>query len=105
MAILQESLQLLSVDTKIPTRILCARFHSLTHGVSVSRLTVPGNHEPWLTGSRTRSGENSLSKFFDILNLCDQLGVHTTAAYVGDVLLVPLFSWYKVKPEAISMAD
>ena len=66
---------------------------------------MSGNHELWLTGSRARNGENSLSKFFDILNLCDQLGVHTTAAYVGDVLVVPLFSWYKVKPAASDMAD
>ena len=27
--------------------------------------------------------------------MCDELGVHTTAAFVGRILIVPLFSWYK----------
>lgn len=56
---------------------------------------APGNHELWLTGSKRCNDYNSLCKFFEILNLCDKLGVHTSPAYVGNVLVMPLYSWYK----------
>lgn len=53
---------------------------------------VPGNHELWLSDKF----ETSVHKFFAILQLCDDLGVHTSPAFVGDGLLVaPLFSWYR----------
>jgi len=51
---------------------------------------VPGNHELWVVGD----GEDSVKKFYHILELCDQLGVHTGPAVVGGRRIVPLFSWY-----------
>jgi hypothetical protein len=62
---------------------------------------VPGNHELWV---RRQPGTDSLAKFWQIVQLCDALGVHTRPARVGGsndsggVWVVPLFSWY-VKPE------
>lgn len=66
---------------------------------------LPGNHELWIPDgtwlykhatSQTEApeGYDSIEKFWDILNLCDRLGVHTLPAFVGEVLIVPLFSWY-----------
>jgi predicted phosphodiesterase len=51
---------------------------------------VPGNHELWVG----RDEEDSVEKFYHILELCDQLGVHTGPAVVGGRRIVPLFSWY-----------
>lgn len=62
---------------------------------------VPGNHELWV---RRQPCEDSIAKFWRILQLCRRLGVHTSPARVGgvnnpgSVWVVPLFSWY-VKPE------
>ena len=51
---------------------------------------VPGNHELWV-----RQGQlTSIDKFFQIVRLCDELGVHTRPAQIGRVRIVPLFSWY-----------
>lgn len=60
---------------------------------------VPGNHEFWVFRGRGLP-ENSIEKLFRILELCDRLDVHTRPAFLGhDVLVVPLFSWYRRLPE------
>jgi len=51
---------------------------------------VPGNHELWVRGEE----RDSMDKFRAVLRLCDQLGVRTGPARVGDAWVVPLFSWY-----------
>lgn len=51
---------------------------------------VPGNHELWVRGEE----RDSMQKFHAVLRLCDQVGVQTAPARVGDVWVVPLFSWY-----------
>jgi predicted phosphodiesterase len=51
---------------------------------------TPGNHELWV---RTDDC-NSIEKLHRILAVCDQLGVHTRPARIGDTWIVPLFSWY-----------
>ncbi len=51
---------------------------------------VPGNHELWVRGE-TR---DSMEKFRSVLRVCDQAGVRTRPARVGDAWVVPLFSWY-----------
>ncbi|MBT4499109.1 MAG: metallophosphoesterase [Gemmatimonadetes bacterium] len=51
---------------------------------------VPGNHELWVG----KNGEDSVKKFFRILELCDQLGVRTGPAEMEGCRIVPLFSWY-----------
>lgn len=62
---------------------------------------VPGNHELWVRNSR---GSDSIAKFWQVIQLCDALGVQTRPAKVGmseasdGVWIVPLFSWY-VQPE------
>lgn len=62
---------------------------------------VPGNHELWI---RRQECSDSIAKFWQILQLCDALGVKTSPAKVAaandrpGVWVVPLFSWY-VKPE------
>eukprot|EP01065_Artemidia_motanka_P008480 TRINITY_DN14279_c0_g2_i1.p1 TRINITY_DN14279_c0_g2~~TRINITY_DN14279_c0_g2_i1.p1 ORF type:complete len:422 (+),score=67.19 TRINITY_DN14279_c0_g2_i1:61-1326(+) len=49
-----------------------------------------GNHELW--GGRP----DSVEKFFSILDTCNEIGVRTTPALLGDgVMVVPLQSWYK----------
>ena len=57
---------------------------------------VPGNHELWL---RDGEHQDSLKKFSAILDLCEQLGVHTKPSKFGSnaapVWLIPLFSWYR----------
>ena len=60
---------------------------------------VPGNHELWVR--EQDESTDSLSKFYNVLMLCDQLGVHYTPHKVevsgdkqGSVWIVPLFSWY-----------
>ncbi|HKX30083.1 MAG TPA: metallophosphoesterase [Blastocatellia bacterium] len=51
---------------------------------------VPGNHELWVRNSDL----DSIAKFHQVLALCDDLGVQTRPARVGDAWIVPLFSWY-----------
>ncbi|HVG18095.1 MAG TPA: metallophosphoesterase [Blastocatellia bacterium] len=51
---------------------------------------TPGNHEMWV-----RSEEyDSIEKLSRILRLCESLDVRTTPTRVGDIWVVPLFSWY-----------
>jgi len=62
---------------------------------------VPGNHELWV---RRKECPDSIAKFWRIVQLCDELGIHTRPAKVGEgpgnpgVWIVPLFTWY-VQPE------
>jgi len=62
---------------------------------------VPGNHELWINRSDC---DNSLEKFWQIIDLCDSLNINTRPAKVSskknenDVWILPLFSWYR-KPE------
>ena len=51
-----------------------------------------GNHELWQWGKNV---PDSLEKFFEIMQLCHEEGVHTVPAMVGDVLICPLQSWYQ----------
>jgi predicted phosphodiesterase len=51
---------------------------------------VPGNHELWVRGEP----RDSMEKFRAVLRVCDQAGVRTGPARVGDAWVVPLFSWY-----------
>ena len=54
---------------------------------------VPGNHELWVT---KKDGLSSVHKFLAILEICEQLGVHTRPAFINATCAVcPLFSWYK----------
>ncbi len=51
---------------------------------------VPGNHELWVQ----KEHKNSIEKFFHVLELCKNLGVHTSPMCFENVWVVPLFSWY-----------
>jgi len=52
---------------------------------------VPGNHELWTY----RGGPNSLQKFYLILKLCAEIGVHVRPTLLGDrVAVVPMFGWW-----------
>ena len=51
---------------------------------------MPGNHELWV---RTEA-QDSIEKFNQVLDLCDELDVETRPARVGSYHIVPLFSWY-----------
>jgi predicted phosphodiesterase len=51
---------------------------------------VPGNHELWVRGE----DRDSMEKFRAVLRICDETGVRTEPARVGDTWIVPLFSWY-----------
>lgn len=55
---------------------------------------VPGNHELWLKRS---SPPDSLAKFYAVIDLCEETGVLTGPALVGEqsrIHIIPLFSWY-----------
>ena len=52
---------------------------------------VPGNHDLWVEDEE----RNSIQKFYQILELCDRLGVGIRPAVAGDYRVVPLFSWYE----------
>lgn len=51
----------------------------------------PGNHELW---SARDPNTTSNELFYDIIDLCDGLGVFTQPACVDGVWIVPLYSWY-----------
>jgi hypothetical protein len=52
---------------------------------------VPGNHELWV-----RNGEyDSVEKFWQVLQLCDEIGIYTRPARTEENWIVPLFSWYE----------
>jgi len=53
-------------------------------------LYTPGNHEFWVRNET----QDSVEKLFEILTLCQNLGVRTAPTKVGDIWVVPLFSWY-----------
>ncbi|KAH9602192.1 hypothetical protein KSS87_000808 [Heliosperma pusillum] len=53
---------------------------------------VPGNHDLWC-----REGEDfldSLEKLNSLLHACDELGVNSKPKIIGDLGIIPLFSWY-----------
>lgn len=52
---------------------------------------VPGNHDCWVGKG---SGEDSMIRFERLRSLCASLGVRDSAAEVGGVQVVPIFSWY-----------
>ncbi|RMH65477.1 MAG: hypothetical protein D6677_02490 [Calditrichaeota bacterium] len=60
---------------------------------------VPGNHDLWI---RKDNLNDSLEKFYKVLNLCASLEVNTAPQLLNAVdsalYILPLFSWY-VKPE------
>ena len=62
---------------------------------------VPGNHELWVKSHQTG---DSLQKFFEILNLCQNYGVQISPAHLfsddemASVWIVPVFTWYQ-QPE------
>jgi hypothetical protein len=56
---------------------------------------TPGNHEFWIHPSEAKLFPDSLSKFFAILDVCDQLGVDVFPAPIAeDCFIIPFFSWY-----------
>lgn len=55
---------------------------------------VPGNHELWTF----KGGPNSIDKFYEILLLCEELGVHIVPSDLGaDISIIPIFSWWQVE--------
>ncbi|CAN6304733.1 unnamed protein product [Urochloa humidicola] len=54
---------------------------------------VPGNHDLWL---RREGGRymDSLEKLTALLDACSELGVDTGPRMIGDLGIIPLFSWY-----------
>ena len=66
-------------------------------------LFTPGNHELWVRGAQI----NSIEKFRLILDLCDELDIATTPVKLGNLWVVPLFSWYDgvFEPEMRAWAD
>lgn len=66
-------------------------------------LFTPGNHELWVRNADI----NSIEKFQLILKLCDELDIATKPLRLGDVWVVPLFSWYDgvFNPEMTAWAD
>ena len=52
---------------------------------------VPGNHELWVRGEN----QHSLDKFFNIIELCKQIGVYSSPVELEKCTIVPLFSWYE----------
>ncbi len=52
---------------------------------------VPGNHELWVRRQRYAT---SIDKFFEVLQICDDIGVYIRPVRIGMVRIVPLFSWY-----------
>jgi len=68
---------------------------------------VPGNHDLWVrrvTLSSIMKGEqvkderdmgDSISKFLEVLQVCDDLGIETAPAEVAaGIFVLPMFSWY-----------
>lgn len=70
-------------------RTLAQKFHAV--------FFTPGNHDLWLDNED--KGMNSIKKLRKLLELCDELGVHTTPARVGvpggnAIWVCPLLSWH-----------
>ncbi|DBA84082.1 TPA: hypothetical protein ACH3X1_006563 [Trebouxia sp. C0004] len=59
---------------------------------------VPGNHELWVRGEphsiKNGTAQDSIQKLQLILQLCQELGIHTTPARLGNLCIVPLLSWH-----------
>ncbi|XP_067657889.1 uncharacterized protein [Haliotis asinina] len=58
---------------------------------------VPGNHELWVR--KPELEKDSISKFHQIMTLCNEIGVGTKPeslciSHMAAVWIVPLFSWY-----------
>lgn len=66
-------------------------------------LFTPGNHELWVRGANI----NSIEKFQQILNLCDELDIATKPLRLENCWVVPLFSWYDgvFEPKMNAWAD
>ncbi|XP_040383862.1 acyl-carrier-protein phosphodiesterase PptH-like [Oryza brachyantha] len=54
---------------------------------------VPGNHDLWLRRENGRYMD-SLEKLTALLDACSELGVDTGPRTIGDLGIIPLFSWY-----------
>ena len=54
---------------------------------------VPGNHDLWV---RNYEEGHSLDKLNRLVILCEQCGVETRDARVGDHWVAPLYSWYRL---------
>ena len=52
---------------------------------------VPGNHDVWLDQN---DFEHSLTKFEQLLNRVRDYGIEIGPCRLGDVVLLPIFSWY-----------
>ena len=66
-------------------------------------LFTPGNHELWVRNTEI----NSIEKFNQVLQLCEEIGVTTTPLQLDNLWIVPLFSWYDgvYDPEMRAWAD
>jgi predicted phosphodiesterase len=62
---------------------------------------MPGNHELWVRSD----AYDSIEKLRRVIELCDQLGVHTRPAQAEGVWIVPLFSWYEAQFDGDESAD
>ena len=47
-------------------------------------LAFAGNHDLWLTSAERAAGLDSVGKLMKLIDACDELGVHTEAAYVAE---------------------
>ncbi|XP_047093369.1 acyl-carrier-protein phosphodiesterase PptH-like [Lolium rigidum] len=55
---------------------------------------VPGNHDLWLRREEDGRYMDSLEKLTALLDACSELGVDTGPKTIGDLGIIPLFSWY-----------
>lgn len=56
---------------------------------------VCGNHELWIRrGDRAKYADGSLGKLAHLKSIADELGVKYKPERVGDVWVVPIWSWY-----------
>ena len=86
----QEDVLLVAGDIASRIEIIQATL-SLLRSKFLALFYVPGNHELWV---RRQEYATSIDKFFEVIRICDQIGVHTRPAKIGKVRIVPLFSWY-----------
>ncbi|MFT5367544.1 MAG: putative phosphodiesterase [Candidatus Latescibacterota bacterium] len=54
---------------------------------------VPGNHDLW---AREDDTADSIDKFHRLMDVCARCDVVTQPRLMGDVWVVPLFSWYRL---------
>jgi len=54
---------------------------------------TPGNHDLWVK-TRGVTETDSLARYRELMDACQQLGVHTRPLRVGPVWIVPIVSWY-----------